>query len=63
MGGICRRSTAAHTFSVTRLSSICHRDSGYVDSYERDASVSRTTSVVFTRVFDAHHHRTYTGDE
>ena len=27
------------------------------------ASVSRTTSVVFTLVFDAHHHHTYTGYE
>ena len=60
MGGICRRSTAAHTFSVTRLSSIRIR---YVDSYERDASVSRTICVVFTRVFDAHHYHTYTGYE
>ena len=38
-------------------------DRGMSDSYELYASVSRTTSVVFTRVFDAHHHRTYTGDE
>ena len=30
---------------------------------ERDASVSRTTSVVLSRVFDAHHHHTYTGYE
>jgi hypothetical protein len=30
---------------------------------ERDASVSRTTSVVFTRVFDAYHHCMYTGYE
>ena len=33
------------------------------DSYELYASVSRTTSVVFTRVFDAHHHRMYDGYE
>ena len=61
MCGICRRSTAARTFSVTRLSSI---QIGIMsDSYELYASVSRTTSVVFTRVFDAHHHRMYDGYE
>ena len=44
-GFMCNEA-AEFPFYVTRLSSICHRDSGYVDSYERDASVSRTISVV-----------------
>ena len=57
MCGIRRRLTAARTFSVTRLSSI---RIGMSDSYELYASVSRTTIIVLSRVFDAHHHHTYT---
>ena len=60
MGGICRRSTAAHTFSATRLSSI---RIGYVDFRMSVTRASRTICVVFTRVFDAHHYHTYTGYE
>ena len=50
MGGIRRRSTAAHNFFVTILSSI---RIGFVDSYELYASVLRTTIIVLSRVFDA----------
>ena len=53
----CMRTKLIHEVYMSLIENVCRF---VVELYAR---VSRTTSILLSRVFDAHHHHAYTGYE